>query len=212
MNLRANLEVTTLLTNEGSSRCGIHHDPPAPLPALIAGPTCWRLTGDCVTASSTTSLPLSADGISVSPPSSPHRCPPPSIIHSCHDLQWVRKQRGGRLFLFDGLFDLSYGPRDVLMLDGRFAHGVTCLRDLPGANAKGSRAELQRLSLIMFSTWKRDKMKGEKRLRSGFYATWQDEWRLAVPWKHYLPCVDRFASTVLSGPRERKPLQRYGCN
>ena len=29
------------------------------------------------------------------------------------------------------LFDLEYGPRDVLLLDGRFAHGVTTLRALP---------------------------------------------------------------------------------
>ena len=85
---------TTLGVNEGSKLCGIHHDPPTPLPALIAGNTTWV------------------------------------YVMSAH--AWRQTCGGGRLFLADGLFDLSYGPRDVIILDGRFAHGVTTLRQLPG--------------------------------------------------------------------------------
>ena len=31
-----------LEVDEGKSKCGIHHDPPCPLPALIAGPTVYK--------------------------------------------------------------------------------------------------------------------------------------------------------------------------
>ena len=31
----------------------------------------------------------------------------------------------------DGLFDISYGPTDVVLLDGNVPHGITNLRELP---------------------------------------------------------------------------------
>ena len=110
---RAYESVSTLLVNEGSSKIGIHHDPPAPLPALIAGPGLSHLVNG----------------------------------------EWQPRGCGGRLFLTDGLFDISYGPRDVGILDGNVPHGITRLSAPKGT--MGSRAELERFSLIMFSTFKR---------------------------------------------------------
>jgi hypothetical protein len=206
MDFRAHLEVTTLKINEGSTRCGIHHDPPAPLPALIAGATGWHLIPD-PEAPASTSVAMPAD-VAVTPPSSPSRQFP-----SASHMKWVPKQRGGRLFLFDGLWDVSWGPRDLVMLDGRYTHGVTALRDLPGTNTGGPRSELQRYSLIMFNSWQREKMKGEKRLREGHLSQWMDEWLDSVPWRGYgmsAPAVDAFAPTMLFSARARKPTQHYG--
>ena len=48
------------------------------------------------------------------------------------DGEWCPRGVGGRLFLADGLFDISYGPKDVVLLDGNIVHGITGLRDTPG--------------------------------------------------------------------------------
>ena len=69
--------------------------------------------------------------------------------------RWVPRGAGGRLFIADGLFDISYGPEDVVLLDGNIAHGITCLCDLPGGG-KRSRQELERFSAIVFSSFKRE--------------------------------------------------------
>ena len=66
----------------------------------------------------------------------------------------MARRVGWRLFLVDGLFDLSYGPEDVVLLDGNLVHGVTGLRDLPG-EGQASRCELERFSAILFSSFKR---------------------------------------------------------
>ena len=130
--------MSTLLVNEGSSKIGIHHDPPAPLPALIAGPGTARLVGG----------------------------------------EWQQQGGGGRLFAADGMFDLSYGPCDAVLLDGNVPHGITRLSGPKGVSAK--RAELERFSLIMFSTFKRR----DRMLKHGNYCPmWQDEWRNAVLYK-----------------------------
>jgi hypothetical protein len=207
MDTRAHLEFTTLKINEGSTRCGIHHDPPAPLPALIAGATGWQLVTPLLEPSN--QMPLPQD-ITVSPPASPSK--PNQPFSTAAHAQWVRKHKGGRLFMFDGLWDLSWGPKDVVILDGRFTHGVTVLRDLPGMNLTGPRGELTRYSVILFSSWKREKMKGEKRMRNGHLSQWQEEWMDAVPWLCYgkgAPTADMFAPTILSCARNRKPVQRY---
>ena len=68
--------------------------------------------------------------------------------------EWQQRASGGRLFAADGLFDLSYGPTDVVLLDGNIPHGVTNLRDLPGEGAT-ARPQLTRFSGIMFSTFQR---------------------------------------------------------
>jgi len=60
---------------------------------------------------------------------------------------WSLGGAGGRLYLADGLVDLSYGPRDVVLLDGNFAHGITTLRALAGQGGKKSPPELQRFYL-----------------------------------------------------------------
>jgi hypothetical protein len=112
------LNLSTLLLNEGNSRCGIHHDMPCPFPALILGQGSHELV----------------DGV------------------------WQCRAVGGRLFLADGLVDISYGPTDIVLLDGNIPHGITNLRDFKG---KGTcaRAQLERFSAILFSGFKRDKMK-----------------------------------------------------
>ena len=64
---------------------------------------------------------------------------------------WSPGGVGGRVYLADGLVDLSYGPRDVVLLDGNFAHGITSLRALPGQGGQKRAPELERFSLILFS-------------------------------------------------------------
>jgi hypothetical protein len=84
------LRLSTLKVNEGSSKCGIHHDMPCPFPALIMGPGLHKLLGG----------------------------------------KWQQQGAGGRLFLADGLFDISYGPNDIVLLDGNIPPGVTGLGDI----------------------------------------------------------------------------------
>ena len=92
--------------------------------------------------------------------------------------EWQLCGGGGRLFLADGLFDLSYGPRDVVLLDGNVPHGITRLSGPKGVSAK--RTELERFSLIMFSTFKRR----DRMLKHGNYSPmWQNEWENAVLYK-----------------------------
>ena len=73
-------------------------------------------------------------------------CPLPALIcgpglHRWGPTGWEATGCGGRLFLADGLFDLSYGPRDVVLLDGNLVHGVTKLGDLPGQVQMWARAQ-----------------------------------------------------------------------
>ena len=149
MDFSSFLTLSTLICNEGSSRCGIHHDPICPLPALVAGPGgfVWE------------------------------EQPQGGV--------WKELFKGGRLFLADGVWDLSYGPRDVVILDGRYTHGVTSLRSLPGKPEPKGRAEFKRFSIILFNTFKREKMKMEKTLREReqHRTWWQDSWLDAVPWR-----------------------------
>ena len=223
MDVEAHLETTTLHVNEGSSRCGIHHDPPAPLWALIAGPTNFTSTPSPKPAPTPTPTPTPSPA-SVDPPCLPPPPTPPSlgpsppasprplrIIASRGQQSWKAVQKGGRLFVLDGLWDLSYGPLDLCFLDGRFAHGVSVLRDLPLQNRSGgSRSELHRYSAILFSKWQREKMKGEKRLRSGHMATWQPEWLAYVPWSDPLLPATGTNSDLLPAQRPRKACKRYG--
>ena len=93
--------------------------------------------------------------------------------------EWVARGMGGRLFLVDGLFDLSYGPKDVVLLDGNLVHGVTGLRDLPG-EGQASRRELERFSAILFSSFKRQ---GGMMAHGNCKGMWEESWRDAVLWK-----------------------------
>ena len=83
---------------------------------------------------------------------------------------WVPCAHGGRLFLADGLFDISYGPLDAVVLDGNIPHGITTLRDFPGQGGV-SRPELERFSVIVFSTFAREDMKAPGNY-SGMWADW----------------------------------------
>ena len=86
---------------------------------------------------------------------------------------------GGRLFLADGLFDISYGPRDVVLLDGNIMHGITGLRDRPGGGQR-ARSELERFSVIAFSTYKRE---GGMKMHGTYKGLWQESDMGSVVWK-----------------------------
>ena len=91
---------------------------------------------------------------------------------------WVPCAQGGRLFLADGLFGISYGPLDAVMLDGNIPHDITHLRDLPGQGGT-SRPELERFSVIVFSTFARQAMQ-----KHGNYSgMWDESMMSKVVWK-----------------------------
>ena len=91
-----------------------------------------------------------------------HRDPPTPTFaavgghsnYALKDRKFIQKQRGGNLFLVDGMFRLDYGPRDLILFDGNVAHGVTNMRHLPNGQGK-----LNRFSSITFSTWKIEHLK-----------------------------------------------------
>ena len=62
---------------------------------------------------------------------------------------WKNNNKGGSLFFVDGLLDLSYSPRDIVLMDGNIAHGVTAV----GRNREC--VSVERFSGIMFSTFER---------------------------------------------------------
>ena len=111
-------------------------------------------------------------------------CPFPALIcgQGMSELvgdKWVTQGCGGRLFLTDGLFDISYGPEDMVLLDGNILHGITGLRDLPGGGQK-SRPELERFSVIVFSDFRREKgMWGHGK----YQGMWQESHMSSVLWK-----------------------------
>ena len=75
--------------------------------------------------------------------------------HTTHDLindEWIDPRVGGTLFLMDGLLELPYSPRDIVMLDGNFAHGVTTVQDHGKDISK-------RFSAILFCKWRREQLK-----------------------------------------------------
>ena len=111
-------------------------------------------------------------------------CPLPALIFGpgmCElvDGEWCPCGVGGRLFLADGLFDISYGPKDVVLLDGNIVHGITGLRDHPGKGMT-SRRELERFSAIMFSDFKREKAMWAHGKYEGM---WQESHTSSVLWK-----------------------------
>ena len=63
----------------------------------------------------------------------------------------------------------------MVLLDGNVPHGITRLSAPKGTTAV--RPELERFSLIMFSTFKRR----DRMLKHGNYSSmWQEEWKSAV--------------------------------
>jgi hypothetical protein len=83
----------------------------------------------------------------------------------------------------DGLFDISYGPTVVVLLDGNVpAHGITNLRELPSGGSAGgaARKELERFSVIVFSDFQRN----EGMMKHGNYSgMWCDSMLSSVLWK-----------------------------
>ena len=101
-------------------------------------------------------------------------CPCPALVCGqgmceLRDGQWHPRGVGGRLFVADGLFDISYGPTDVVLLDGNVLHGITSLRDHKGGGQQ-SRCELERFSVIVFSSFKREK---------GMWGAWEVQGHVA---------------------------------
>lgn len=82
------------------------------------------------------------------------------------------------LLLIDGLFDLSYGPRDLVLLDGNYMHAVSRLRALPTA-AHVSVPQLERRSFILFNVWQWKKLTKQR-----YDPRWDEKWRPGVPWMH----------------------------
>lgn len=109
-------------------------------------------------------------------------CPMPALIGGAttyvlgEGTTWQARARGGHLVLLDGLFDLAYGPRDLVLLDGNFMHTVTRLRALPTPPCTRP-PQLERRSFILFNRWKR--VSAGKGRHS---PCWDESWRDAVPW------------------------------
>ena len=111
-------------------------------------------------------------------------CPFPALIigqgtSKLVDGSWISCAQGGRLFLADGLVDISYGPTDVVLLDGNIPHGITNLRDLPGQGT-ASRPELKRFSAILFSDFKRE---GHMMKHGNYKGMWKEGHEAAVIYK-----------------------------
>ena len=111
-------------------------------------------------------------------------CPFPALIigqgtSKLVDGSWRSCAQGGRLFLADGLVDISYGPTDVVLLDGNIPHGITNLRDLPGQGT-ASRPELKRFSAILFSDFKRE---GHMMKHGNYKGMWKEGHEAAVIYK-----------------------------
>ena len=60
--------------------------------------------------------------------------------------------------------------------------------------------------LILFSSWQREKMKGEKRLREGHMSAWDDAWLPSVPQTHEVNSTPQFDPSL---PRTRKAPDWY---
>jgi hypothetical protein len=108
-------------------------------------------------------------GIHKDPPS-----PSPALIagsttYSLRNGTWSKNCKGGRLFYADGLVDLSYGPRDIILMDGNIPHGVTNMRD-PVPEMAG--LQLQRFSLVLFDKFGRERMKKH----GNYKGNWKDQY------------------------------------
>ena len=110
-------------------------------------------------------------------------CPLPALLcgstmYTLTACGWVAHAGGGFLFLADGLWRLDYGPCDVVLIDGNYAHGVTTLRALGQSGREIGRAPLHRHSLIMFNKFQRmDMRKG-----LAYNSLWKPEYLPHIPW------------------------------
>ena len=113
-------------------------------------------------------------------------CPCPALVCGqgmceLRDGQWHPRGVGGRLFVADGLFDISYGPTDVVLLDGNVLHGITSLRDQKGKGQhKKGKPELERFSVIMFSSFKRE---GGMWGHGKYQGMWEESWMSGLAFK-----------------------------
>lgn len=111
-------------------------------------------------------------------------CPLPALlcgstVYSLTASGWVAHAGGGSLFMADGLWCLEYGPYDVVLIDGNYAHGVTTLTALGQSGREVGRTSLHRHSLIMFNKWQR-----AEGMRKGlsYDSQWRPEYHACVPW------------------------------
>jgi len=65
---------------------------------------------------------------------------------------FVRTSNGGDLFLADGMMRLDYSPRDLILFDGNFAHGIS---NIINPSIIGRKIEI--FSIIAFSRWGKEK-------------------------------------------------------
>ena len=90
--------------------------------------------------------------------------------------KWVEQCKGGRLFLLNGLIDISYSPLDGTFLDGCEPHGPTSLKPLKEEAAKKNRKPLKRFSVVMFCRYQ----KGNGENYGNYNGTWKEEWRADI--------------------------------
>jgi hypothetical protein len=121
-------------------------------------------------------------------------CPLPAMICGLRQYlwdanaqAWARQGAKARFFLADGAVPLELTPRDVLLIDGHFAHGVELFADARGGESV-KRREFERFTVVLFSTW--DRMPGSIPISEPehmYAGTWDEEMRASVPW---LPAVE----------------------
>eukprot|EP00966_Prymnesium_polylepis_P089736 2077900-Prymnesium_polylepis.1 len=70
---------------------------------------------------------------------------------------------------------LAYGPRDVVLLDGSFAHAVTMLQGLKGVAGRMPHGKFDRFSLLTFNNVIKEKRMPSK--STVWDAHWREEWR-----------------------------------
>ena len=83
-----------------------------------------------------------------------------NYVYNSTKKEFMKKQNGGDLFIADGLLPLSYGPRDIVLLNPNVFHGITNLQALPG---RVNNCQMFRFSYIM--SWRYNKKMNE---------TWND--------------------------------------
>ena len=121
-------------------------------------------------------------------------CPLPALIAGLRQYlwdpvaqDWVPQGAKARFFLADGAVPLDLTPRDVLLIDGHFAHGVELFADVRGVTS-ATRTEYERFTVVLFNTW--DRAAGSIPISSPehmYCGMWEDDMYKSVPW---LPAVE----------------------
>ena len=113
-----------------------------------------------------------------------HRDPPGPLYamiagpgnYAWNGSEWQQVMQGARLILVDGWFDISYGPRDLVFLDGNYMHGISSLCDLP----RQKPTQLERFSMIFFCPFARV---GMPAACNEYHNEWREEMLSSVLWR-----------------------------